>query len=431
MPKRATPLTAAKVRTAPAGMYVDGDGLMLLVRPNGARFWLIRYSINGKRREAGLGRAGEGKADVTLAQARDKAAAWRRLLRAGIDPLAQREAEEAQRKAQAVAQAAAAVAEAMTFRTVAGYYLAAHEAGWRNTKHRQQWENTLTTYAYPHFGDVAVGDLDTGHIMAALEPMWRDKPETASRVRGRIEAVLDYAKSRGWRDGENPARWRGHIANLLPKRSKVAAVKHHPALPWRDIGPFMAKLREQEADSAAAIALRFTILTATRTNEALGARWAEIDMAEAVWTIPAERMKAGQEHRIPLTADALALLKQAAKLRATTDADAYVFPGQRKKRPLSNMAMAMLLRRMDRADLTVHGFRSTFRDWAAEATAFDRETAEAALAHGVRDKVEAAYRRGDLFDKRRRLMEAWAEHCANPAPPAATVTTMRGRKRAV
>jgi integrase len=421
MPKKAAGLTAAKVRTAKPGRYVDGDGLMLFVRSPDARFWLLRYSHGGKRREAGLGRAGEGLNDVTLAEARQKAADMRRMVKAGIDPLVYREAEAARQKA--VAQQAAA--QGVTFRAVADLYMGAHDAGWRNPKHRDQWRNTLATYAFPHFGDLPAGDVGTGHVMAALEPIWTAKPETATRVRGRIESVLDYATARGWRSGENPARWRGHLANLLPARGKVARVEHHAALPWREVGTFMAALGEREADSVAALALRFAILTAARSGEVMGAHWAEIDLGEAVWTVPAERMKAGREHRVPLTAAALAVLRQAAALRTSKAADAFVFPGQRPGKGLSVMALAMTLRRMDRGDLTVHGFRSTFRDWCAEATNFDRDTAEAALAHTLRNKVEAAYRRGDLFDKRRRLMDAWATFCAAPAVPAAEITPIR------
>ena len=387
------------------------------------RFWLLRYSISGTRREMGLGRAGEGPGDVTLAEARQKTADLRKLIKAGIDPLAHREAEEARQKA--AAQQAAA--RGVTFKAVAELYMGAHEAGWRNDKHKDQWRNTLVTYAFPHFGELPVGDVETGHVMAALEPIWTAKPETATRVRGRIESVLDYATSRGWRAGENPARWRGHLANLLPARGKVARVEHHAALPWRDMGAFMVALGQREAGSVAAMALRFAILTAARSGEVLGARWQEFDLAEAVWTVPAERMKAGREHRVPLTDAALDVLQQAAALRTSKAAGAFVFPGMKPGKPLSVMALAMVLRRMDRDDLTVHGFRSTFRDWCAEQTSFDRDTAEAALAHTLRDKVEAAYRRGDLFDKRRRLMEAWAGFCAARLAPAAEVTPIRRR----
>lgn len=408
MPKRATPLTAAKVRTAGPGKYVDGDGLMLEVRPNGMRYWLLRYTFEGKRREAGLGRAGEGRADVTLAEARQKTADWRRLLAEGKDPLVERETVAARRKAEAQHEAALA----KPFREVADLYINGHETAWRNAKHRQQWANTLETYAYPHMGDLPCGQVSTAEVMAALEPIWAVKPETASRVRGRIEAVLDYATARGWRSGENPARWRGHLANLLPARRRVAAVKHYAAMPWQEVAAFMATLPAMEPNSMASLALRFAILTAARTGEVLGARWAEIDMQGATWTVPAERMKAGHLHRVPLSETALDVLRAVEAIRPTPDANTYVFPGQRPHRPLSQMAMLMLLRRLGRDDLTAHGFRSTFRDWVAECTRYPGEVAEAALAHTVGDKVEAAYRRGDLFEKRRALMADWAKFCA-------------------
>ena len=420
MPRVAKGLTAAKVRTAGPGRYGDGDGLFLLVRPNLSRFWVFRYRMGGRMREMGLGRAGEGQGDRPLSQAREAAAPLWRQVKQGTDPLIHREAETAAVKA--AAQDAAT--RAVTFRDVAGFYLAAHEAGWRNTKHRAQWANTLDTYAYPHMGDLPVGTVGTEHVLAALEPIWREKPETASRVRGRIEAVLDYAKVRGWRSGENPARWRGHLDHLLPARSKVAAIEHHAALPWAEIGGFMAALRTR--DGIAARALEFAILTATRTAEALGARWNEIDMQAATWIIPAERMKAKREHRVPLSAPALALLGEMAKLRTTDDPAAVVFPGAQAGRPLSNMALLMTLRRMKRGDLTAHGFRSSFRDWVSEATGYPREVAEAALAHVVGDKTQAAYARGDLFEKRRRLMDEWAAFCDRTAPASGeNVVTLR------
>ena len=415
-----------KVRTSKPGRLTDRDGLILFTKEPGLRFWILRYSINGKRREMGLGPAGEGPRDVTLAEARQRTADLRKLIKSGIDPLAQRDAEAAAQKA--AAQKAAA--QAVTFKAVADLYMSAHETAWKNSKHRDQWRNTLATYAFPFFGELPVGDVLTAHVMSALAPIWTDKPETATRVRGRIESVLDYATARGWRTGENPARWRGHLANLLPARGKVAKVEHHAALPWRDIGTFMEALGKREAGSVAALALRFAILTAARSGEVLGATWAELDLTEAVWKVPAERMKAGREHRVPLTDAALDVLRQAAALRTSKAAGAFVFPGQRPGLSLSVMALAMVLRRMGRHDLTVHGFRSTFRDWCAEATSFDRDTAEAALAHAVRDKVEAAYRRGDQLDKRRRRMEAWATFCAVPAAPAASVTPIRRKARA-
>lgn len=310
----------------------------------------------------------------------------------------------------------------MPFRSVADAYIAAHEPSWRNEKHRSQWRNTLATYAYPYMGDLAVSDVATSHVMAALEPIWATKPETASRVRGRIEAVLDYAKSREWRGGENPARWRGHIANMLPKTTKVASVEHHAALPWLEIGAFMSALRKREA--MAARALEFLILTAGRTGEILGAQWSEIDTGSALWTIPKQRMKAGREHRVPLSAAALAVV-EAARADPSDDRSPFVFPGTKPGRPLSQMAMLMLLRRMDWGDLTAHGFRSTFRDWCAETTSYPNEMAEIALAHTVGDKVEAAYRRGDMMEKRRRMMEDWANFCGEIRATAENVTPIR------
>ena len=277
-------------RTAAAGRYGDGGGLYLLVRSPEARFWLFRYVREGKMREMGLG-AAAGSAAVSLADARAKARTLHDAVRAGRDPLADRQAEAVAEKA----AAQQAQARAKTFREVANLYLAAHEAGWRNAKHRAQWSATLETYAFPHMGDVAAADVETAHVMAALEPIWRAKPETAGRVRGRIESLLDYAKARGWRTAENPARWRGHVANMLPKRSKVAPVKHHAALPWRNMGAFMGALRAEAGLGARA--LEFAALAAARTGEVLGARWGEIDLSEAIWTVPGERMKAGREHR--------------------------------------------------------------------------------------------------------------------------------------
>jgi integrase len=332
-----------------------------------------------------------------------------------------------QREAEAVAAKAAeqqAAAKAKTFREVADLYLTAHNAGWRSAKHRQQWRNTLATYVHPQMGDLPVGEVETAHVMAALEPIWQAKPETASRVRGRIESVLDYAKARGWREGENPARWRGHIANLLPPRGKVARVKHHAALPWQDVGTFMQALGNQEG--VAGLALRFAILTAARSGEVIGARWSEMDMQAAIWTVPAIRMKGGREHRVPLSKPALAILRMVAKLSAENASDAYVFPGAGAGKPLSAMAMAMVLRRMNRADITVHGFRSTFRDWCSESARCAREVAEAALAHTLGDKVEAAYRRGDLFERRGRLMQDWAAWCSRSARHGEVVPMRQG-----
>lgn len=418
MPRRATPLSAAKVRTAMPGRYCDGDGLYLLVRAPEMAFWVFRYVRGGRMREMGLGRA-RGPNSVPLAEARVKAAPLRRLVQSGVDPLAQRDVDAAAARAAAQTEKARAI----TFRAVARFYLDAHEAKWRNAKHRQQWQNTLDTYAMPHLGDLPVGDVGTAHVLTALEPIWRAKPETASRVRGRIESVLSYAKTREWRSGENPARWRGHLSNLLPARAKVAPVEHHPALPWREIGSFMIELQRQRGIGARA--LEFTVLTAARAGEVIGATWAEIDMQVGIWVIPGGRMKGGREHRVPLSAPALALLGEMANLRATESRDGHVFFGIKPGRSLNDTALFLTLRRMGRADLTAHGFRSTFRDWVAEATGYPREVAEAALAHMSGDKTEAAYQRGDLFEKRRRLMEEWAEFCARPPMPAGEVLVLR------
>jgi integrase len=312
----------------------------------------------------------------------------------------------------------------VTFAQVADIYIAAHEPSWRNAQHRYQWRKTLSTYAAPILGRLPVAEIEVGDVMRVLEPMWRGKTETAARLRGRIEAVLDYATARGWRSGENPARWRGHLANLLPAPSKIAKVNHHPALLWRDIGAFMGRLAKD--DGVSALALQFVILTAARTGEVIGARWSEMDLGLAVWTVPAERMKAGREHRVPLSDQALAVLRVVAKLRTNPRADGFVFPGGKPGKPLSSMALLMLLRRMARGDLTTHGFRSTFRDWCAEATNYPREVAEAALAHALRDKTEAAYQRGDLMEKRRCLMEEWAVFCTRPAAAAKVVPLRAG-----
>jgi integrase len=411
MPRKAAGLTAAKVRTARPGRYGDGKGLYLLVRSPDARFWLFRYRRGGRMREMGLG----GVAYTSLAEAREKAASLHRMVKGGADPLAEREAQAAADKAAAHQTAVRAI----TFADVADLYIGAHEPSWRNPKHRQQWRSTLGTYAAPVLGPIPVANVDTGAVMRVLEPVWLEKTETASRLRGRIEAVLDYATARGWRTGENPARWRGHLDNLLPARGKVAKVEHHAALGWREIGGFMAKLHEQEG--VAALALRFAILTAARTGEVIGAHWSEINMAARVWTVPAKRMKAGREHRVPLSGATLDVLTAVSKLQVGREADPVVFPGGKVGKPLSSMALLMLLRRMGRGDLTAHGFRSTFRDWCAEATNYPRETAEAALAHTLRDKTEAAYQRGDLMEKRSRLMADWAAFCGLAAPAGGVV----------
>lgn len=376
------------------GRYGDGDGLWLHVSKSGRKSWVLRYKRNGRAREMGLGPASL----VSLAEARQKATEARRCLLEGLDPLQQREAAKAAARLEE--------AKAVTFKDAAERYIAAHEAAWRNPKHRQQWRNTLEQYAHPVLGQLPVGSVDTDLVMQVLEPVWATKPETAARVRGRIEAILDWARARGLREGENPARWRGHLQNLLPARRKVQRVKHHAALPYPEVPAFMARLREQPGISARA--LEFAILTAARTSEVLGATWDEIDLSAEVWALPAGRMKSGEAHRVPLSPRAVEILERMSQ----HGCEGYVFEGQRKGKPLSNMAFLMALRRMERGDLTAHGFRSSFRDWAAERTGYPREVAEKALAHAIPDAVEAAYRRGDLFEKRRRLMADWAEFCA-------------------
>jgi integrase len=387
------------------GMLADGNGLYLQVTRANARSWIFRYYRNGKSREMGLGSLNA----VGLAGARLKAAACRGLLADGIDPIAARDAERTQR--------ALEDARAITFDQCAEAFITAHGAAWKNRKHVAQWKATLRTYVSPVFGSLPVQAVDVALIMKVLEPIWTTKPETASRVRGRIESVLNWAKARGYRTGENPALWKGHLDNLLPARSKIANIKHHAALHYDQTSQFVDALRRQ--NGIASLALEFAILTAARTGEIIGARWAEIDLEAKVWTVPASHMKNGREHRVPLSVEALAVLTKVSQ----GEPEEFVFAG-RKKRPMSNMAFLMLLRRMGHDKLTGHGFRSTFRDWAAERTNFQAEIAEAALGHVVGNKVEAAYRRGDFFEKRRRLMETWAQF-ATTAPGDAVVVSLR------
>jgi integrase len=405
-------LTAVEVTKAkgPAVLH-DGGGLYLRVSASGAKSWVFRYQLDGKRRDMGLG----PYPDVSLAEARARASDNRRRRHDGIDPL---EAKAADRQAQRVAEA-----KGRTFCEVAEELVRQKEVGWRNAAHRDQSRNTLATYVYPVFGDLPVSAIDTGLVMQALTPIWSTKTETAKRVRGRIEAVLDAATVRGYREGPNPAVWRGHLDKLLPAPGKLRTVAHHPALPFDAVPEFMIDLRRREGISARA--LEFVILTATRTGEALGATWAEIDIAGRVWTIPAARMKAFREHRVPLSAEAHAVIVQVRELAPMRDGepakDAPLFPGLRPALPLSRMVLLKLLWRMGRHDATVHGFRSAFSDWAAERTSYPREVVEMALAHAIENRVEAAYRRGDLFEKRRQLMDAWAAFCMSPTISAEVV----------
>lgn len=414
MPRKVSnALTPLQVKNAKPGRYADGGGLYLLVKDSGARSWVFRYMLRGNARDLGLGTAG-GTGAISLADARDNAAAFRLKVKAGIDPLEERQ----QDAARATAAAQTARIAGITFRAMAESHIAANEGSWRNDKHRQQWRNTLATYAYPVIGDIPVAEISTAHVLQILEPIWAEKAETASRIRGRIEIILDAAKAREYRAGENPARWRGHLAQILPARSRLTR-GHHKALAYDGIADFMAELRKR--DATAALALEFAILTAARTNEVLGAEWPEFDLEKGVWTIPAERMKAGKEHRVPLSPRAVAILEAARPLGDTT-----AFPGIRGGK-LSGMAMTQLLRRM-KVEATVHGFRSAFRDWAADCTAYAHDVCEMALAHTISNKAEAAYRRGDLFQKRRRLMEDWATYCADRSERNANVTPINGRR---
>jgi integrase len=377
--------------------YPDGGGLYLRVQAGGAKSWVYRFMLNTRAREMGLGTLRE----VSLVQARKKAEEARQQVRSGVDPIAAREALQ---RAQQVAEA-----RGITFDECAKAYIDAHRAAWKNVKHQAQWSATLTTYASPVFGRLPVAAVDTALVMKVLEPLWGTKTETASRVRGRIENVLDWAKVRGYREGENPARWRGHLDHLLPKRAKVQKVRHHPAMPYAEVRSFLKALRAREGVTPKA--LEFIILTAVRVSEAVNAKWDEIDEKAKVWTIPGDRMKSGRDHRVPLSEAALRVLK-AMKPGRQND---WIFPGWVTGMPLTIAAPLMLLQKdMGYSDLTVHGFRSAFRDWAAEQTNFPRELAEAALAHVLKDKTEAAYQRGDLLERRREMMNAWSQYLARP-----------------
>ena len=388
------PLAVSRL-TAPGLHFVGGvSGLALQVLPSGGRTWILRATMGDRRRDMGLG----GFPDVTLADARAAARRARDQIRLGVDPIEEARAEASSRRANQVRN--------ITFKQAALAYIAAHETGWRNAKHAQQWRNTLAAYAYPVVGSVMVQDVALPHVLAILEPIWNHKTETATRLRGRIEQVLDWAAARGHRDGLNPARWRGHLDKLLARPSKITRIKHRAALPVVEVGPFMKRLHE--AEGIGARALEFAVLTAARSGEVRGAVWAEIDLDAAIWTVPADRMKAGREHRVPLSSAAVALLKALPRMVGTN----LVFPAPRGG-TLSDMTLTAVLRRMQ-VDAVPHGFRSTFRDWASERTNYPRDAAEMALAHAIGDKVEAAYRRGDLFDKRRRMMADWAAFCCDP-----------------
>jgi len=384
-------LTPRKVATATAGKYEDGGGLRLIVSDSGAKKWVLRFTLNGKRREMGLG----SFPDIDLAKSRSRASECRNQAKDGIDPIEARKIEPE---------------KVPNFTSCAARFVKAHRRGWKNAKHARQWVSTLKTYARPVIGSKQLDTIDTKHILEILTPIWTTKTETAKRIQGRIENILDFAGAHKYRDTSNPARWRGHLDMMLPKPSSVKAVTHHPAMPYTDVPAFMGVLSKNGSVSASA--LRLLIMTATRTSELLKAQWPEIDLEAAVWTIPADRMKAKREHRVPLSDAMITDLKALPRIKDNP----YLFPGARYGKPLSNMAMLQLMRGMgygvdgDRGDYVPHGFRSSFRDWSGEVSSFPRDVAEMALAHAIKDKVEAAYRRGDLFDKRRLMMEAWSNY---------------------
>jgi integrase len=379
----ASKLTARKVETAKPGKYSDGGNLYLIVSETGSRKWVLRFTWRGRAKEMGLGSA----ASVPLTDARERAASARRKIAQGLNPIDERKRDGG----------------IPTFGEIADDVWENLSAGFRSEKHKAQWKSTLETYAIP-LRAKPVDAIATDDVLAVLKPIWTTKAETASRVRGRIEKVLDAAKAKGFRDGENPARWRGHLDHLLPRPSKLAR-GHHAAMPYEDVAAFIANLRKHQATSA--LALELCILTAARSGEILGMRWSEIDLDKKTWTVPANRMKAGREHRVPLSPRAVAILRGLEKVKAGE----FVFPGQVRNKPLSNKAMGMVLLRMKVEDVTTHGFRSSFRDWAGNVSNFPREVTENALAHVIGDKAEQAYRRSDALEKRRKLMEAWADYC--------------------
>ena len=392
-------------KTTAAGRYRDDKGLYLQVTKTGAKSWVLRYEREGKERMMGLGPLHA----FTLEEARERARLARQKLADGIDPLADRERERSEREL--------AKSRVITFKDAAEGYFEMHKGRWKNEKHAAQFLSTLEAYAYPTIAKLSVADIDTAHIIEILDPIWATKNETASRVRGRIENVLAWSTIRGHRTGDNPARWQGHLSTAMVNGKRQ--VRNHPALPYGEVGTFVSALRQREG--IAARALEFAILTAARTGEIIGATWSEVDLDEAVWTVPAGRMKARKEHRVPLMARAVEILRNMPR-----EGD-IIFVGAKKDTAISNMSMAAVLKRMgvEPQRATVHGFRSTFRDWAAEQTAYPSDVVEMALAHTIKNKVEAAYRRGDLFDKRQRLMEEWANFCATASGTGSNVTPIR------
>jgi len=400
-------LTALEVaKKTAAGYFGDGGGLWLQISTAGTKSWIFRFKspVTGKAREMGLGSLDT----FSLAEARNRAKDARQLVASGRDPIIERIAERQRIQLEA--------ARTRTFDQCAEQFLATRRAGWKNPKHAAQWETTLAMYASPVIGHLPVAAVDMSLVQRILNPIWTEKNETASRLRGRIEAVLDWAKVHGYRTGDNPARWKGHLDKVLAAPGKVQKVEHHAALPYTELPTFMTELRAAAGISARAV--EFVILTATRSGEVRGAKWQEIDLVARTWTIPAERMKAGKEHRIPLSDAAVKLLEGMPRVAAT---DTVFFSP--RGGVLSDMSLMAVLRRMERGDITVHGFRSTFRDWAGETTGFPREVIEHALSHQLKDRAEAAYQRGDLLTKRARLMQAWAEYCAQ-AKATGTLTLL-------
>ena len=392
--KELSPLAVGRLNQ-PGHHAVGGvAGLYLYVSDAGARSWVLRAMVGSKRRHLGLG----GFPDVPLAQAKERARKARDEISAGIDPILQKRATASALKASQAAET--------TFKQAAEAFIEAHGETWKNAKHRAQWTNTLVTYAYPVIGGLGVQHIGQEHVLKILEPIWKTKTETAVRLRGRLESVLDWATVRKYRTGDNPARWKGHLDKLLAAPGRIQKVEHHAALPIDSMPEFMGELRQR--DGAAARALEFAILTAARSGEARGATWNEIDKKAKVWTIPAERMKAGKEHRVPLTPSAMKIIEAMPKVEDSE----FIFTAPRGG-ALSDMALTQVMRRM-KIDAVPHGFRSTFRDWAGERTHHPREVAEQALAHTLQDKVEAAYRRGDALDKRRVLMGDWETFISKP-----------------
>ena len=409
VPGKLAPVVLKKL---PDGWHADGGNLYLLVRGT-SRSWVFRYTspMDNKRHNMGLG----SLEAVSLARARELARKYRGMIKDRLNPV-----DPIKLLADEKAKRLGSAGKRKTFKECAELYLELHRSSWANPKHAQQWENTLSTYAYPFIADIFVSDIETGHVSSCLLPIWKTKTETAKRLRGRIENILDWAKVSGYRDGDNPARWRGHLDKLLPAPAKISKVRHHPALPYEKVGSFMASLRSR--DGVASRALEFTILTAARSGEVREATWDKFNLTKRLWTIPAERMKMRREHEVPLSDAVITILKALPRT-----ASRYVFPGARQTKPMSDMTMSKVIRRMGDQATTVHGFRSAFRDWAAETTAYPREVMEMALAHSIANKVEAAYRRGNLLAKRSQLMEDWATYCSvAQAEGNNNVTPIRG-----